>query len=111
VQLYELQLAAIAAAPPIAGDFNHDGAGDAADYVVWRNGFGTMYTQGDFNNWRANFGETLGSGSGSDVTGSASSPAAPEPSTALLLLSAAAGVYLRQSLQRAGGFESARRLR
>jgi probable HAF family extracellular repeat protein len=33
----------------IRGDFNHDGTVNAADYVVWRKGLGTTYTQEDFN--------------------------------------------------------------
>jgi hypothetical protein len=31
---------------------------NAADYVVWRNCLGTIYTQADYNTWRTNFGET-----------------------------------------------------
>ena len=31
---------------------------DAADCVVWRNGLGTTYTQGDYSTWRAHFGQT-----------------------------------------------------
>ncbi len=34
------------------GDFNGDGRVDAADYVLWRRGFGTTYNQNDYNNWR-----------------------------------------------------------
>ncbi len=29
----------------LPGDFNHDGAVDAADYVVWRKNPGGIYTQ------------------------------------------------------------------
>ena len=49
--------AAAALVPAAAGDFNNDGSVDAADYVVWRNGLGTIYTQSDYDTWRANFGE------------------------------------------------------
>jgi hypothetical protein len=35
------------------GDFNGDGIVDAGDYVVWRKGLGTAYTQTDFDTWRA----------------------------------------------------------
>jgi hypothetical protein len=38
------------------GDFNSDGTVDAADYVVWRKGLDTMYSQNDYDVWRANFG-------------------------------------------------------
>src|SRR4051812_17870994 len=29
------------------GDFKHDGSVNVADYVIWRNGLGTTYTQAD----------------------------------------------------------------
>jgi arabinan endo-1,5-alpha-L-arabinosidase len=62
--------------PP--GDFNHDGAVNAADYVFWRKtgGFPDDYTA-----WRTNFGTTLGPGSaatGGTPSGS-SAPTVPEP--------------------------------
>jgi hypothetical protein len=44
------------------GDFNRDGVVDAADYVKWREGLGTEFTQDDYNIWRANFGRTAPSG-------------------------------------------------
>ncbi len=46
------------------GDFNGDGSVNAADYVVWRktDGGSTGY-----NNWRTNFGETVGSGGAATV--------------------------------------------
>jgi hypothetical protein len=59
-ELYALAWSAVAVIP---GDFNHDGTVDAADYVVWRNGLGTIYTQNDYNNWRTNFGQMASSGS------------------------------------------------
>ena len=43
------------------GDYNLNGAVDAADYTVWRDGLGTTYTQADYDVWRANFGQTIGS--------------------------------------------------
>jgi hypothetical protein len=54
---------------PMHGDFNDDGIVDAADYVVWRAGLGTTYTQADYDLWRANFGAgstgmAAGSGAG-----------------------------------------------
>jgi len=45
---------------PIAGDFNHDGSVDAADYVVWRK-FGGF--QASYGAWRANFGSPAATGS------------------------------------------------
>jgi hypothetical protein len=75
----------------LPGDFNHDGTVDAADYVVWRNGLGTTYTQNDYNVWRANFGQTATSGAhvaeslrDSEATVSERLPyvdGVPEPST------------------------------
>jgi hypothetical protein len=53
--------------PILSGDFNNNGTVDSADYVVWRNGLGTVYNQADFNIWRANFGATA-AGSGSAMT-------------------------------------------
>jgi hypothetical protein len=38
----------IADPTPAPGDFNHDGTVDAADYVVWRKGLGTIYSQDDY---------------------------------------------------------------
>jgi hypothetical protein len=44
----------------LAGDFNEDGAVDAADYVVWRkNGLAPE----QYDVWRTNFGRTAGGGS------------------------------------------------
>jgi probable HAF family extracellular repeat protein len=68
--------------PAIPGDFNHDGAVDAKDYVVWRK---TDGTPAGYNLWRTHFGQTPGSGSNLGATGSASA-AVPEPASALLVL-------------------------
>ena len=40
-------------APGLPGDYNANGVVDAADYIVWRKGLGTIYTQNDYNVWRA----------------------------------------------------------
>jgi hypothetical protein len=63
-----------------AGDYNHNGIVDAADYVVWRNGLGTTYTQADYVVWREHFGQTLGSG-----LGASSNNPVPEPSSVVML--------------------------
>jgi hypothetical protein len=73
-------LSVIAATLP--GDFNSDGIVDAGDYVVWRKGLGTTYTQADYDVWLANFGASSGSGS-------VSNSIAPEPTSGWLLLWAA----------------------
>jgi concanavalin A-like lectin/glucanase superfamily protein len=72
----------------IPGDFNNDGAVNAADYVVWRKSIGT---QEGYNLWRTNFGRTSGSGSG--VGGPI-----PEPSLlAMLVAVAAVGLLARRT--------------
>jgi hypothetical protein len=82
----------------LPGDFNNDGAVDAADYVVWRKNFSG--DQAMYDAWRANFGSSLGPGSGAVLPSAAPlSAAVPEPAThalaALMLLglSIVAGRY------------------
>jgi hypothetical protein len=74
-----------AAAP---GDYNGNGAVDAADYVVWRNG-GPLQNESaspgaidgaDYTFWRSRFGAVSASGSAATV---------PEPTTLLLLVACA----------------------
>ena len=79
--------------PPIPGDYNSDGTVDAADYVVWRKNPGGIYTQNDFNTWRAHFGQTASSGSVA-----AANATIPEPATLVLLTLAVAGWCLRRGL-------------
>ena len=83
-QLYTSGVLSVA----LPGDFNSDGAVDAADYVVWRKADGTP---AGYNAWRTHFGQTAGSGS-STVTNAA----VPEPSTLVMLVLAAAGVCSRR---------------
>jgi hypothetical protein len=68
-----------AASTSLPGDFNLDGAVNAADYVVWRKGLGTTYTPADFVEWKLNFGDTAGAGGGASV---------PEPASALPCIAA-----------------------
>jgi hypothetical protein len=77
-----------------SGDFNADGTVNAADYVVWRNGLGTTFTQADYDVWRAHFGQTRGSG--------ASHAAIPEPCTSALTLVAMALLLLLCRAHHAG---------
>jgi autotransporter-associated beta strand protein len=80
--------------PPIenpAGDYNHDGVVNTADYVVWRKAFGQVGgTVGDGNGdgrvdqedylvWKGNFGRRAPPPAG------AAAASVPEPSTALLM--------------------------
>lgn len=67
---------------PYDGDFNNDHGVDAADYVLWRNGLGTTYTQSDYYVWRSQFGQMVPASGGSLN----SSAAVPEPPVAGLLL-------------------------
>ena len=41
--LYTTGEVTLTAVPSLPGDFNRDGTVDAADYVVWRNGLGTLH--------------------------------------------------------------------
>jgi hypothetical protein len=66
------------------GDYNNDGVIDAADYVAFRQGLGTLYTPPDYDIWRARFGMIAGSGSGSAFEASSHS-VVPEPGAAVLL--------------------------
>lgn len=70
-----LSTSAISSGP--AGDYNHNGVVDAADYVVWRKGLGSTYTQNDYNTWRSNFGNTGGMGTAAERADMPSS--VPEP--------------------------------
>ncbi len=42
----------------LPGDYNNDGGVDAADFVVWRKGLGTNYTQTDYGAWQSHFGSS-----------------------------------------------------
>jgi arylsulfatase A-like enzyme len=62
------ELASSQGPPFLPGDFNLDGMVDTVDYVVWRKGLGTTYTQTDYDVWRANFGAgSAGNGAGSSA--------------------------------------------
>lgn len=76
----------------LAGDFNSDGMVDAADYVVWRDGLGTIYTLDDYDVWRSHFGQSVG-------TAALAPAAVPEPAScfSLLLVSSLAVAYRRLS--------------
>ena len=94
----------LVANPGLAGDYNSNGVVDAADYVMWRKNAGTSNAlpnnliggtigMAQYNQWRANFGNTA-PGTGSS-TGAMANAAVPEPAT-LLLIFTAAGCYLRR---------------
>jgi hypothetical protein len=91
----------VAELPP--GDFNQDGTVDAADYVVWRKGLGTTYTDDDYKDLRANFGTSLLAGSGSVLPSAESLSAVPEPSTLMIACIAAIGTAAARRRTRQGG--------
>ncbi len=74
----------------VPGDYNGNGATDAADYAVWRKGLGINYGPVDYDLWRMNFGQTGGSGAGATANA-----AVPEPATLVLLIIAAVGWFPR----------------
>jgi hypothetical protein len=75
----------------LSGDFNANGTVDAADYVAWRKGLGTIYSQSDYDIWRANFGQPGGNGSGVSVN-----TAIPESASLLQMILTAAGMSTRR---------------
>jgi hypothetical protein len=77
----------------LPGDYNRDGAVDAADYVAWRKSPSNFGGEpGGYNNWRTNFGRTTSDGL------AASENPVPEPiSLALLTLVAPALLRRRQA--------------
>lgn len=77
--------------PSLQGDFNGDGVVNAADYVLWRKGLGTTYTQNDYDVWRGHFGQTVASGMAS------LSAIVPEPRPPILLFAAAVGTLVRRN--------------
>jgi hypothetical protein len=73
--------------------FTHRGGWLAPDYVLWRKGLGSAYTQSDYNNlWRTNFGKVLGTGLEIDST---LEVAVPEPVTVMLALLGFVGTTLQ----------------
>jgi hypothetical protein len=74
----------VAVAPAFpAGDYNHDGMVDAADYVIWRKNPGGQFGPGDYDIWRQNFG-VANTGAGAAIE----SATVPEPAVGLMLLMA-----------------------
>jgi hypothetical protein len=83
----------------VPGDYNGNGAVDAADYALWRKG-GPLINQtevadpgtvspADYTQWRARFGNSP-AGSGSDLANGS----VPEPGSACLVLIAAGASWL-----------------
>jgi len=66
----------------LPGDFNEDNVVDAADYTIWRSGFGSQYTLDDYADWKTHFGQSAPSGAGSATA------RVPEPGAATLAFAA-----------------------
>jgi serpin B len=99
-RLNEPEIATTSAVPPpLAGDFNEDGIVDAADYIVLRNNLGAVYSQADYDVWRANFGRVAGSG----AEALSGMPAVPEPTTTFIIIVVAAALTLFRGPGRSGG--------
>jgi hypothetical protein len=82
-----IEWAAAKPTPALVGDYNSNGAVDAADYALWRDG-GPLQNEGatpgsatsaDYDIWRANFGKAPGSSAGALVVS-----AVPEPTAGAL---------------------------
>jgi hypothetical protein len=92
----------------LEGDYNRDGAVNAADYIVWRSQLGTegggnliadgnrngTIEQGDYDVWRSQFGETRDSG----AIGALTTTSVPEPVSWAMLLT---GVLAMRTSRRA----------
>ncbi len=91
------------------GDYNTNGIVDAADYTVWRNGLGSIYTPADYDVWKSHFGQMADDGSGSAGT-SSSRAAVPEPTTVASLLVGILAVFARGRVKRSGIVATARSL-
>jgi hypothetical protein len=93
----DVQLVVVSDLP---GDYNQNGVVDAADYAVWRDHLGQMFTlsgekplaatpgvvdQEDYDFWKAKFGLSVGSGSSAGASPSVASVLEPA-SMALLIL-------------------------
>ena len=89
--------------PQLAGDYNGNGAVDAADYTVWRDTLGSTtdlrangdntgastgkIDQADYIIWKSNFGSMAGSGAAAAV---------PEPATLWMLLTGILTLHCRR---------------
>lgn len=75
----------------LAADLNDDGMVDAADYVVWRRGLGTTYTEAGYDLWKATFGATASSATSLNAT-------IPEPATAVLVVASVLSFVVLMSI-------------
>lgn len=95
---YEASSVTLAVVTGLPGDYNQNGTVDAADYVLYRNNAGTTNMlpndpiggtigTAQYDQWRAHFGQTAGSGSSSalPLPSSVFGTAVPEPLSLTLL--------------------------
>jgi endoglucanase len=82
---------ALTGGPGLPGDFNGDGAVDAADYVAWRK---TDTPPDGYDNWLTHFGEPGGMGAGDR-----NSPAVPEPASLAMFATALLSTMVALSLR------------
>jgi hypothetical protein len=66
--------------PTTDGDYNEDGVVDSADYVLLRNGWGSLFGQSHYDAWRNHFGGAPASAA------SISNSLVPEPTSSALLI-------------------------
>jgi hypothetical protein len=78
-----LSIDLIVTAAGVLGDHNSDGKVDAADYVVWRKNPSMHGNDQGYADWRANFGNAPGIGSGTSIGPDSS---VPEPSAVLSIV-------------------------
>lgn len=78
----------------LLGDFNSDGAVDAADYVLWRKNPAAYGDLAGYDTWRQNFGNSASAGASSMLA------AVPEPaaSSCIALLSSVVALSVSQRL-------------
>ncbi len=97
-------------AAALTGDYNNNGVVDAADFTLWRDG-GTLQNDptpgvqpGDYDVWKSNFGNTLGSGTSYLALGDSleANSAVPEPASFVTLL--IGGCLLRLTLGTLGSW-------
>ncbi len=93
-----LEVSAHAVQAAIAGDYNHDGVADGADYILWRDTLGQSANlaadgnnngtidSGDYDLWRAHFGQTAGAGASQAAS-------VPEPSSLVLVFLGLSAFY------------------
>jgi hypothetical protein len=71
----------IAGLANLPGDFDLNDVVDASDFVLWRKYLGVMYTESQYNTWRAIFGNVMAGG-----TGAGQGTTVPEPDGLMLML-------------------------